>query len=166
VLRPLAAVAVLLGATAPAALAAPREVTVGVSGDLLPHLPVVARAVAYGDGRPDFRPMLRRIRPWVRRNDLAHDSCARQQGRIGSAALREDPALVCLQGGAVVEGRRRALPGHVLLEPQIRELEQVRGRGDDELAKVGRAAAGKRSVIMGLLTPGTPFLPDVDGSPS
>ena len=70
-LRPLAAVAVLLGATAPAAVAAPREVTVGVSGDLLPHLPVVARAVAYGDGRPDFRPMLRRIRPWVRRNDLA-----------------------------------------------------------------------------------------------
>ena len=52
-------------------MAAPREVTVGVSGDLLPHLPVVARAVAYGDGRPDFRPMLRRIRPWVRRNDLA-----------------------------------------------------------------------------------------------
>ena len=42
-----------------------------MSGDLLPHLPVVARAVAYGDGRPDFRPMLRRIRPWVRRNDLA-----------------------------------------------------------------------------------------------
>ena len=70
-LRPLAAVAVLLGATAPAAVAAPREVTVGVSGDLLPHLPVVARAVAYGHGRPDFRPMLRRIRPWVRRNDLA-----------------------------------------------------------------------------------------------
>ena len=82
-LRWLAGVAVLAGATAPAAVAAPardrivvpaaapRAVTVGVSGDLLPHLPVVARAVAYGGGRPDFRPMLRRIRPWVRRNDLS-----------------------------------------------------------------------------------------------
>ena len=71
VLRLAAAVALVLAAAAPAAAAAPREVTVGVSGDLLPHLPVVARAVAYGDGRPDFRPMLRRIRPWVERNDLA-----------------------------------------------------------------------------------------------
>ena len=70
-LRRPAAAALILAVTAPAAAAAPREITVGVSGDLLPHLPVVARAVAYGDGRPDFRPMLRRIRPWVERNDLA-----------------------------------------------------------------------------------------------
>jgi Bacterial capsule synthesis protein PGA_cap len=52
----------------------PRAVnlTVGVSGDLLPHLPIVARARAHagGDGY-DFRPMLRPIRRWVRANDLA-----------------------------------------------------------------------------------------------
>ena len=71
VLRRLVAALAVLGASAPAAAAAPHELTVGVSGDLLPHLPVVARAVAYGGGRPDFRPMLRRIRPWVRRNDLS-----------------------------------------------------------------------------------------------
>ena len=70
VLRRLVAALAVLGASAPAAAATPHELTVGVSGDLLPHLPVVARAVAYGGGRPDFRPMLRRIRPWVRRNDL------------------------------------------------------------------------------------------------
>jgi hypothetical protein len=52
----------------------PRAVnlTIGVSGDLLPHLPIVARARAYAGGRGyDFRPMLRPIRSWVRRNDLA-----------------------------------------------------------------------------------------------
>jgi hypothetical protein len=52
----------------------PRAVrlTVGVSGDLLPHLPIVARARAHAGGRGyDFRPMLRPIRRWVRANDLA-----------------------------------------------------------------------------------------------
>jgi poly-gamma-glutamate capsule biosynthesis protein CapA/YwtB (metallophosphatase superfamily) len=48
------------------------HLTIGVSGDLLPHLPVVARAHALAGGRGyDFRPMFRRIRPWVRRNSLA-----------------------------------------------------------------------------------------------
>src|SRR5687767_2981092 len=49
----------------------PRAVrlTIGVSGDLLPHLPVVARARALAGGRGyDFRPLLRPIRSWVRRN--------------------------------------------------------------------------------------------------
>jgi poly-gamma-glutamate capsule biosynthesis protein CapA/YwtB (metallophosphatase superfamily) len=49
----------------------PRAVrlTIGVTGDLLPHLPIVARArTARGY---DFRPMLRPIRRWVRANDLA-----------------------------------------------------------------------------------------------
>jgi poly-gamma-glutamate capsule biosynthesis protein CapA/YwtB (metallophosphatase superfamily) len=42
---------------------------IGVSGDLLPHMPIVARArTARGY---DFRPMLRPIRRWVRANDLA-----------------------------------------------------------------------------------------------
>ena len=53
---------------------APRAVrlTVGVSGDLLPHLPIVARARALAHGRGyDFRPLLRPIRRWVRRNSLA-----------------------------------------------------------------------------------------------
>jgi poly-gamma-glutamate capsule biosynthesis protein CapA/YwtB (metallophosphatase superfamily) len=52
----------------------PRTVrlTIGVSGDLLPHLPVVTRAQALAGGAGyDFAPMFRRIRPWVRRTDLA-----------------------------------------------------------------------------------------------
>lgn len=58
----------------PARPAAPRTVrlTIGVAGDLLPHLPVVARARVLAGGRGyDFRPMLRPIRRWVRRNSLA-----------------------------------------------------------------------------------------------
>jgi poly-gamma-glutamate capsule biosynthesis protein CapA/YwtB (metallophosphatase superfamily) len=48
------------------------RLTIGVSGDLLPHLPVVARAHALAAGRGyDFRPLLRPIRRWVRRNSLA-----------------------------------------------------------------------------------------------
>ena len=45
---------------------APRTVrlTIGVSGDLLPHLPIVARAHVLAGGRGyDFRPLLRPIRP-------------------------------------------------------------------------------------------------------
>jgi hypothetical protein len=50
----------------------PKRITIGVSGDLLPHMPIVARARANAGGRGyDFRPMLRPIRRWVRRNDLA-----------------------------------------------------------------------------------------------
>jgi hypothetical protein len=52
----------------------PRAVrlTIGVSGDLLPHLPIVARAHALSGGRGyDFRPLLRPIGHWVRRNTLS-----------------------------------------------------------------------------------------------
>jgi poly-gamma-glutamate capsule biosynthesis protein CapA/YwtB (metallophosphatase superfamily) len=50
----------------------PVRLTVGVTGDLLPHLPIVARAHANAGGRGyDFRPMLFPIRRWVRANDLA-----------------------------------------------------------------------------------------------
>jgi poly-gamma-glutamate capsule biosynthesis protein CapA/YwtB (metallophosphatase superfamily) len=50
----------------------PKRLRIGVSGDLLPHLPIVARANAHAGGRGyDFRPMLRPIRGWVRENDLA-----------------------------------------------------------------------------------------------
>jgi poly-gamma-glutamate capsule biosynthesis protein CapA/YwtB (metallophosphatase superfamily) len=50
----------------------PARITIGVSGDLLPHLPIVARARAHAGGEGyDFRPMLRPIRRWVRANDLA-----------------------------------------------------------------------------------------------
>ena len=48
------------------------RLTIGVSGDLLPHLPVVARARALAGGRGyAFAPLLRPIRRWVRRNSLA-----------------------------------------------------------------------------------------------
>src|SRR3954454_8394926 len=52
----------------------PRAVrlTIGVGGALLPHLPIVARARVLAGGRGyDFRPMLRPIRSWVRRNSLS-----------------------------------------------------------------------------------------------
>ena len=55
-------------------LGAPRAVrlTIGVSGDVLPHLPIVARAHQLAGGRGyDFRPMLRPIGRWVRGNSLS-----------------------------------------------------------------------------------------------
>ena len=58
----------------PGNLGPPRAVrmTIGVGGDLLPHLPIVARAHVLAGGRGyDFRPMLRPIRRWVRRNSLS-----------------------------------------------------------------------------------------------
>jgi poly-gamma-glutamate synthesis protein (capsule biosynthesis protein) len=50
----------------------PVRFTVAVSGDLLPHLPVVARAraLAGGDGYA-FAPLLRELRPLIRRATLA-----------------------------------------------------------------------------------------------
>ena len=59
---------------APAAGPRPRTVrlTVAVSGDLLPHLPVVARARALAGGAGyRFAPLLRNLRPLVRRADIA-----------------------------------------------------------------------------------------------
>jgi poly-gamma-glutamate capsule biosynthesis protein CapA/YwtB (metallophosphatase superfamily) len=48
------------------------RITIGVSGDLLLHLPVVARAHALAGGHGyDFGPLLRPIRGWVRRNSLS-----------------------------------------------------------------------------------------------
>src|SRR4051812_4724724 len=58
----------------PGRLGPPRAVrlTIGVTGDLLAHLPIVARAHVLAGGRGyDFRPMLRPIRSWVRRNSLS-----------------------------------------------------------------------------------------------
>jgi poly-gamma-glutamate synthesis protein (capsule biosynthesis protein) len=50
----------------------PELVTVAVSGDLLIHAPVAARALANGGRRAyRFGPMLARIRPLVRRADIA-----------------------------------------------------------------------------------------------
>lgn len=54
--------------------AAPRAFTLAVTGDLLPHLPVVARARAdaAGTGRAlDFGPMLAPLRPLIEEADLA-----------------------------------------------------------------------------------------------
>ena len=68
-----AAVTIALG-TGTAEAQSPQAVplTIGVSGDLLPHLQIVARARALAHGRGyDFRPLLRPIRRWVRRNALA-----------------------------------------------------------------------------------------------
>jgi poly-gamma-glutamate capsule biosynthesis protein CapA/YwtB (metallophosphatase superfamily) len=49
-----------------------KRLTIAVSGDLLPHLPVVARARSLAGGTGyDFAPLLRRLRPIVRRADIA-----------------------------------------------------------------------------------------------
>ena len=61
-------------APAPPAEPRPRAVrlTVAVSGDLLPHLPVVARARALAGGAGyRFAPLLRGLRPLLRRADIA-----------------------------------------------------------------------------------------------
>jgi poly-gamma-glutamate capsule biosynthesis protein CapA/YwtB (metallophosphatase superfamily) len=49
----------------------PVQLTVEVNGDILVHSPVWARAREDGQGRYDFAPMLREIRPYVRSADLA-----------------------------------------------------------------------------------------------
>ena len=53
--------------------AAPVRITIAASGDLLPHLPVVARAraLAKGGADYDFAPLFRSLRPLIRRADLA-----------------------------------------------------------------------------------------------
>src|SRR6478736_5989507 len=63
-------------ATPPATPRPPRRrvvrLTIGVSGDLLAHQPIVARARALAGGRGyDFGPLLRQIRRWVRHNTLS-----------------------------------------------------------------------------------------------
>jgi hypothetical protein len=70
----LALVAGLSAGAAPAdgAKAAPVDVTVAVSGDLLVHAPVWQRAQADAGGHGyDFRPMLRAVRPLIAGADLA-----------------------------------------------------------------------------------------------
>jgi poly-gamma-glutamate capsule biosynthesis protein CapA/YwtB (metallophosphatase superfamily) len=70
---------------------------IGVSGDLLPHLQVVARARALAGGSGyDFRPLLRPVRHWVRRNDLAfcHVETSLMPGApSGYPRFRTPPAL-------------------------------------------------------------------------
>ena len=70
--RPAAQTPTPTPAPAPESPSRPVRLTIGVSGDLLPHMPVVSRAhvLAQGDGY-DFRPMFRRLRAWVRRNSLS-----------------------------------------------------------------------------------------------
>jgi len=47
------------------------RLTVEVNGDILVHGPVWQRALVDGDGRYDFAPMLREIRPYIQSADLA-----------------------------------------------------------------------------------------------
>jgi len=76
----------------------PRRLTVAVSGDLLPHLPVVARARALaGAGEEyDFAPMLRALRPAIRRASVAlcHVETPLVAGApAGYPSFRTPPAL-------------------------------------------------------------------------
>jgi poly-gamma-glutamate synthesis protein (capsule biosynthesis protein) len=59
------------GAVPPAEPPRPVRLTVVATGDFLIHQPVWDRALALGGGHYDFRPMFRRIRPIIRRADLA-----------------------------------------------------------------------------------------------
>jgi poly-gamma-glutamate capsule biosynthesis protein CapA/YwtB (metallophosphatase superfamily) len=83
---------------APAATATPaptKRLTISVSGDLLPHLPVVARARTAA-GAYDFSPLLADLRPLVRRADLAfcHVETPLQSGAPrGYPRFRTPPAL-------------------------------------------------------------------------
>jgi poly-gamma-glutamate capsule biosynthesis protein CapA/YwtB (metallophosphatase superfamily) len=70
------------------------RLSISVSGDLLPHLPVVAQARS-GAGY-DFAPMLRRLRPLVRGADLAfcHVETPLQAGPpVGYPVFRTPPEL-------------------------------------------------------------------------
>jgi hypothetical protein len=75
----------------------PVRLTIAVSGDLLPHMPVVARARALAGGTGyDFAPLLRRLRPLVRRADLAlcHVETPLVPGApAGYPSFRTPPAL-------------------------------------------------------------------------
>src|SRR3954468_18009446 len=82
---------------APTPAPTPVRLTIGVSGDLLAHLPVVARAhvLAHGHGY-DFRPLLRPIRRWVRGNSLAfcHVETPLSPARpVGYPRFNSPPAL-------------------------------------------------------------------------
>ena len=73
-----------------------RELTFVASGDLLIHQPVWSRALANGDGRYDFRPMFRAIRPVVRGAALAlcHVETPLRPGPpSGYPVFRTPPAL-------------------------------------------------------------------------
>src|SRR3954451_11669657 len=90
--------AALAGATAPPPQRPPHvDLTIGVSGDLLPHLSVVARARALAGGRGDgFRPLVRPIRGWVRSNALTfcHIETPLAPGPpAGYPVFRSPPAL-------------------------------------------------------------------------
>ena len=77
---------------------APVRITISASGDLLPHLPVVARARTYARGAAeyDFTPMFRSLRPLIRRADLAlcHVETPLMPGApAGYPLFRTPPAL-------------------------------------------------------------------------
>ena len=95
----LAAAAVVLLAPAAAGARPPAgtRLTVAATGDFLVHTPVFQRARAYGHGRRyDFRPMFRRIRPLIRRADLAlcHVETPLTHGRPRSYPSFRTPAAL------------------------------------------------------------------------
>jgi poly-gamma-glutamate synthesis protein (capsule biosynthesis protein) len=77
----------------------PVELTIAASGDLLIHSPVWLRATALGHGGfADFRPMLARIRPILRRADLA---LCHVETPMGAGALSGYPRFNAPPGLAV-----------------------------------------------------------------
>jgi poly-gamma-glutamate synthesis protein (capsule biosynthesis protein) len=83
----------------------PALVTVAVSGDLLIHTPVAARALAAGGRRAyRFGPMLAGIRPFVRRADIALCHVEHPVGRGPPTGYPRFRAPVALAGAARAAG--------------------------------------------------------------
>lgn len=133
-----------------AADAEPVNLTVAVSGDLLPHLPVVQRAQALaGPGEDyDFAPMLRELRPVLRRADLAlcHVETPLQGGPpAGYPVFRTPPALargIAATGfdACSTASNHTVDQGQAGVESTVRALDRagVRHAGSAASARAGR----------------------------
>ncbi len=87
------------------AVRVPQIVTVAVSGDLLIHTPVAARALANGGGRRyAFGPMLARIRPLLGRADIALCHVEHPVGRGAPTGYPRFRAPVALAGAIRAAG--------------------------------------------------------------
>lgn len=133
-----------------AADAEPVNLTVAVSGDLLPHLPVVQRAQALaGPGEDyDFAPMLRELRPVLRRADLAlcHVETPLRSGPpAGYPVFRTPPALargIAATGfdACSTASNHTVDQGEAGVESTVRALDRagVRHAGSAASARAGR----------------------------
>lgn len=135
----------------PPAPGSPRDVriSIAVSGDLLPHLPIVQRAQALaGGGGYDFKPMLRPLAPLLRSADLAfcHLEAPLQPGvpsgyprfRASSGARGGDPGDRLGRVQHRLQPHARPGPGRRAQHPAC---PRPRGRGEHGVLRVGCGSA-------------------------